>query len=103
MKQQIKVFLFMKKKTHYRVENHEFEETTTWEPEPWSVRVSDDEERIFINEQMVEIDAPDDFDPVPKQVAALEAEKRKAMDEYQAKVADINERLSKLQAIEYAP
>lgn len=74
-----------------------------WRPEVWKCKLTDETERIFIAEQRITVEIPDDFDPVPGQVAALEAERREAMAEYQAKVARINERLSKLQAIEYAP
>ena len=60
-------------------------------------------ECIFVNEQTFTVDIPDDFDPIPGQVAALEAKKREALATYQQAVAEINDRLSKLQAIEFAP
>lgn len=74
-----------------------------WAPEVWKYQMTENSERTFIAEQTITVDIPDDFDPVPKQVAALEEEKRWAMAQYQQKVADISERLSKLQAIKYAP
>ncbi len=73
----------------------------TWRPAFKEYKPEDDAERIFIRNETIELDAPDDFDPVPKQVAALEREKAEALAEFQAKVADINERLSKLQAITF--
>ena len=42
---------------------------------------------------------PEDFNVHAAQVAALEAEKAKAIADYQATVASINERLGKLQAL----
>ena len=42
---------------------------------------------------------PDDFNPVAAEVAALEQQKVLALRAYQQSVTEINERLSKLQAI----
>lgn len=61
------------------------------------------EDSIFIGEQQFTVEIPDDFDPIPGQVAALEEKKREALAEYQRTIAEINDRLSKLQAIEFAP
>jgi cell division protein FtsB len=47
----------------------------------------------------LEFDAPD-INVVAAQVASLEAQKLAALAEYQKTVAQLNERLSKLQAIE---
>lgn len=44
-----------------------------------------------------------DFDPVAPMVASLAAEKAKLTAEFTARVADINRRLSELQAIDYTP
>jgi hypothetical protein len=71
----------------------------SWAPTVWKCRVNDEEHRVYIGEQQVTIDAPEDFDPVPGQVAALEREKLAALELYQRTVAQINERLSKLLAI----
>ena len=70
-----------------------------WRPEFGSCRVEDTDARVFIGVQQFACVIPDDFDPTAKQVAALEAAKQKAMDQYQRTVADINARLSKLLAI----
>ena len=45
------------------------------------------------------VDIPENFNPIPQQVAALERQKAEALQKYQTTVAEINERLSKLQAI----
>lgn len=70
-----------------------------WAPTVWKCRVDDVDHRIFIGKQSVEVEVPDDFNPIPSQVAALEAEKVAALEAYQVSVARINERLSKLLAI----
>ena len=46
-----------------------------------------------------EVEVPDTINMVAAQVAALEAAKVAALNEYHANVAKLNERLSKLQAI----
>lgn len=48
-----------------------------------------------------EVDTPDHVDIVSAQIDALNAEKQRAMDMYQASVREINDRLSKLQALTY--
>lgn len=70
-----------------------------WHPVLWCAKVDDNDERVFIGEQSFAVDVPDNFNPVPAQVAALEEEKRAALAAYQKTVAQINERLSKLLAI----
>ena len=64
-------------------------------------KVDDTESMIHVNEQVVEIEVPDNYDPTAQQLAALQKEKEKAQEEFSKKVASINERISKLQAIEY--
>jgi len=75
----------------------------SWMPELWSCKVEENENRVFIEKRQFTVEIPDDFDPVPGQVAALEKQKLKALATYQSTVAEINDRLSKLQAIEFAP
>ena len=49
----------------------------------------------------IEIEVPDDFDPRPQQVAALEAEKQKARAEFQKRVTEIDRQIQSLLAIEH--
>jgi len=70
-----------------------------WTPMIWGFKPGDEPSRVFLLEQDVSVDVPDNFNPIPQQVAALEAEKLKALDEYHASVAKINDQLSKLMAI----
>jgi len=64
-------------------------------------KAPDDDYRVWVSEQDVEIEVPENFDPRQSEVAALEARKIKAMADYQKTVTEINERISKLQALEY--
>jgi hypothetical protein len=67
----------------------------------FSHKMDDTNYRVHIGEQEIEIELPDDFDPRSRQIAALEAEKKRVMAEYQKTVTDITERINKLQAIEH--
>lgn len=56
---------------------------------------------VLVGKQQIEFDVPDDFNPVPIQVAMLKAEKEKAMEEFNLRVARINEQISKLTCLEF--
>jgi len=64
-------------------------------------KLDDCEHRTYVGEQEIEIEVPDDYDPRAQKIAALEKHKLKVMADYQKTVTEINERISKLQAIEY--
>lgn len=64
-------------------------------------KLEDTEYRTYVSEQEVEIEVPDNYDQRPQQIAALEKQRQKVMADYQATVNEINDRISKLQAIEY--
>ena len=76
-----------------------------WEDEAqyivYAYRMGDTASITYICEQEIEIEVPDDFDPRAQQIAALEKEKQKVMADYQKTVTEINDRISKLQALEY--
>jgi hypothetical protein len=76
-----------------------------WEDEGqyliYSHKFDDTDYRSYVGSQEIEISVPDGFDPRAQQIAALEAKKQKVMAEYQKTVTEINDRISKLQAIEY--
>lgn len=76
-----------------------------WEEEVtysfYSIKVDDTEYTTLVGQQVFEIVVPDNYDPTAQQLAALQKEKEKAQEEFSKKVASINERISKLQAIEY--
>ena len=67
----------------------------------YSFKASDDDTRTFVCKQEIEVEVPDNYDPTPQKIAALEAEKAKAMSDFNNTVMDINTRISKLQALEY--
>lgn len=91
----------------FMVEHHDYVAgrgtVDTWGPEVWPCKVDENDERVYIGEQTITIDIPDDFDPVPGQVAALRQKQAEALEKYQRTVAEINERLQKLLAIENKP
>ena len=64
-------------------------------------KIDGNENMVYVSTQEVEVDVPENFDPRALQIAALEAQKQKAMADFQKSVDDINERISKLQAITY--
>ena len=78
----------------------------SWEdkdaPVKWcffSMKVSADGAYIPVSEAAFEVDVPDSWNVVAAQVEALEKQKRDALDAYQKKVSEINDRLAILQAI----
>lgn len=57
--------------------------------------------RIVVMPHSFEVDVPDDFDPTAKQIAALEKEKAKVRKEFNARIAQLNEQIGKLQALTF--
>jgi len=72
-----------------------------WSPVLHAYDFASEENRVYVGPQQVTVEVPDDFNPIPQQVAALEKEKADALAKYHASVSIINERLSKLLAIEH--
>jgi pyruvate/2-oxoacid:ferredoxin oxidoreductase alpha subunit len=68
----------------------------------YSCKLDDSSHRIYVGPQEIEIEVPDNYDPRAHQIAALEAEKKRVMAEYQKTVTEITERISRLQAIEHS-
>ena len=66
-----------------------------------SFKADDNENLTYVGQQEVEIDVPEDYDPRAQKVAALEKQKQKVMADFQKTVDTINEKISKLQALEY--
>ncbi len=64
-------------------------------------KLDDCEYRTYVGEQEVEIEVPDNYDPRAQKIAALEKHKQNVMAEYHKTLTEINDRISKLQAIEY--
>lgn len=57
--------------------------------------------RALIGPAEFQFTIPDDFNPIPAKLAAIEQAKAAARKEYMDKVAELNEQASKLQALEY--
>jgi hypothetical protein len=66
-----------------------------------SFKADDSEERTYVGQQQVEIDVPEDYDPRAQKIVALDKQKQKVMADFQKTVDTINEKISKLQALEY--
>ena len=75
-------------------------ELLPWDCRTWDARSADG--RIFVKEHLTTVEVPDDFDPRPQQVAALEAAKQKARAEFQARITEIDRQIQSLLAIEGA-
>ena len=58
------------------------------------------DERIAINEFDVEVDIPDDFDPRPAQIKALQEKQSKAAAAFHAMNTEIMRQINELQALE---
>ena len=76
-----------------------------WEKEgtyqAFSFKPNDDDTRTYVSEQQIEVEVPDNYDPTAQKIAALEAQKARAMSDFNKTVMDINTRISKLQALEH--
>jgi hypothetical protein len=64
-------------------------------------KLDDCEHLTYVGAQEIELDVPDDYDPRAQKIAALEKHKQKVMADFQKTVDQINDRISKLQALEY--
>ena len=66
-----------------------------------SFKMDDTEDRSYVGQQEVEFEEPENFDFTAQKIAALQAMKQKAQDDFTKAVHQINEKISKLQALEY--
>ena len=91
--QTIKCFLFMQERytDDYRAKE--------WKPELWTIKVDDSQSRVYIRDIEVQVDAPDDFAPVPKQVAALQSEREKIIAKFTKELEANSDALAKLLSI----
>jgi hypothetical protein len=84
---------------------HIYYEQYSWEEKGkfciFSFKIDDTEHRTYVGEQQIEVDVPEDYDPREQKIAALVAQKQTIMADYQKTVAEINNRISNLQALEY--
>lgn len=59
-------------------------------------------DHIVICKVEVEYETPDDFNPVPGQIEALQARKHELVKQFTQKIEEIKEQISKLEALEYS-
>ena len=59
-----------------------------------------DPAKALVKEMDVEVDVPDDFDPRPAQIEMLKAKKKEVLAELGKRVAEIDERINRLLALE---
>tara|TARA_R110000868_G_scaffold8513_3_gene44079 strand:- start:20629 stop:20910 length:282 start_codon:yes stop_codon:yes gene_type:complete len=91
----------MKIKTTVHVHYQQYSWEKTGNFQVYSCKMEDSEHRTYVGEQEIEVDVPDNYDPRAQKIAALEKYKQKVMADFQKNVADINRRISELQAIEF--
>lgn len=56
---------------------------------------------VLVGKQTIEFEVPDDFNPVPAQIQKLEEYKAELHRQFNEKIAEIKEQISKLQAITF--
>ena len=69
-----------------------------WSLNRWESKHGDE---VFVCKAEVTFEVPDDFDPRPVQIKALEAKKRELQAQFSAAVTELNRQISELQAIEH--
>jgi hypothetical protein len=87
----------------YAILDYDWEDLSkpkSWRTDILAHKADDTETRVFLRELRLKAKLLPDFNPVPAQVAALKAQRKKALAEYTKSVAEINDRLSKLLCIE---
>lgn len=99
MKVNIKAYVHAQKRDRWDSEKQE------WVPEVSYVIHACDmtkyiEDSVFIGEQEIEVEIPDDFDFRPGLVESLEREKKAVMAEFGKRVAELDAKIQKLLAIE---
>jgi hypothetical protein len=91
MKQTIRMYVYFSKCA--------WETTGNWEV--YSFHTADTEDLTYVCEQDIEFDVPANYDPTAQKIAALQAEKEKAQEDFIKSIQKIDIRISKLQALEY--
>lgn len=76
----------------YNLAGNEFD---VWGFEPYS-----QDKYLVLACKEVEFDIPDDFDPRPQQIKALEEKQKQAAAAFAAMTTEINRQISQLQALE---
>jgi hypothetical protein len=61
----------------------------------------DSDHYTFVCEQEIEMEVPDNYDSRAQQIVALKEKRQKVMVDFQKSIEEINDRISKLNALEY--
>lgn len=86
------------KKEFYLINERNYNGSTEFWLYPFEMR---GEGYVTVGKQEVEFEVPDNFDPRPGQIAALEEQRRKAMADYQSLMNIIDGKIARLTAIEH--
>jgi hypothetical protein len=84
---------------HIYLTQYSWEEKGSYQA--FTFKLDNDTDRVYVCSQEIELDLPDDFDPRPSQIATLEDKKTMLMADFHKSVTEINDKISKLQALEY--
>lgn len=96
--QTIPAFLYMQQHTVWADDYSSQREE--WRPDVWTYKFSEDQpDRIYVRDITLTVDVPDDFDPVPRQVAALQAKREEIIAKFSAELKANADKLQKLLAI----
>ena len=68
----------------------------------WPQKMGSESENIFIASVDVDFEVPDDFDPRPAQIKALEQKQKEAAAAFHAMNTEIMRQINELQALEMA-
>ncbi|MGF6837006.1 hypothetical protein QF001_000873 [Paraburkholderia youngii] len=99
MKITTKVHVHAKQVQRYDINTGAYKDEMTWEVFPVDMSGIGGT-RVHVGEQEITIDVPDDFDMRAGLVANLEAEKKRLMAEFNARVTAIDSQIQKYLAIE---
>lgn len=67
----------------------------------YSNKMDDTEYCTYIGAQEIEVEVSEDYDPRAQKIAFLEKQKRKVTADFHKSVMEINDRISKLTALEF--
>lgn len=99
MKVTIKAHVHAKKVGRYDADTQTFKEEMGFEVYPFDMSGSSGD-RVLVGVQEISVDVPEDFDMRSGLVKNLEAEKKRLMAEFQARVTAIDNQIQKYLAIE---
>ena len=91
----------MKIKTIVHIHYMKYSWETKGQFVPLNYKYKDDSNYTYVCDQEIELEVPDNYDPTADMIASLVAQKVKAQADFSKSVAQINEKISKLQALEF--